>query len=70
MSRTLEARKRELRGLIREAESVVRRIPDPRMAALGAPYGTDAETTRANWMGYAVADPRPVLLALGKEITR
>lgn len=67
MSRPPEARKRQLRYLIRSAQSVVTQIPETRMVALGAPYGTDAETTRAAWMADAVKRPRDVLIALAKE---
>lgn len=70
MTRTPEAVARQRRGLIREAECFVRRVPDSRMAALGAPYGLDATATRSRWLADAVSRPRDVLIALAKETMR
>jgi hypothetical protein len=65
MTRTPEAVARQRRGLIREALSVVRRLPDWRLQQL-AP-GLTPEQHRAELLTFAEREPRRALTAFAKE---
>lgn len=66
--RSFDSRAKQLRYLIRTAISIVNKMPEARMAALGAPFGTDADTTRKDWLADAEKRPRAVITALAKEV--
>lgn len=65
MSRTEQARKRERRGLIRDALCAIRRLPDWRLQQLAPDISPDQH--RAELLTYAEREPRRALTAFAKE---